>query len=1042
MKKPLKIALITVVSLLTVLIITVSVLIWIVFTPAKLTPIVRDQTQKYISCQSEIGEVELTFFSTFPQFGLKINGFNLINKVEAEVTDTLLKSQTVVAKLDFDALWNRNELILNDIRLENVALNAYVSAEGKANFDVFISDTTDTSSFKNPFSKIDLRDLTLKNANVSYVDLSADMRAKLNALNGKFSFDMAGDDLTAQLEASSPEVSYYMDSIDYLKNADVKLNVPFHYNFNKSLLTLDAAKLVLNGLAAEVNGTVDNSSVNGDVITDLHFTTEKYQLKPLLAMIPKVYTTSLEGMTMDGLVNTKGTVKGVYNPNSMPVIDINAELGKGTFEYVDLPYKLREILGNADVHIELNDEMASKVIINKVKAKTGESNVEVKGLVNYILADDMLIDLDMIMKLNLPELEPMLPEDMGIKLNGIASGSGNIKFMLSDAVNMAVEKMNITGNFDVADLGIVYDSLSMYSDKARLNLKMPNKNPLAKFMNAGLWCDKLRVHQGKNTAATIYNTNMLAEISNMMETYKMNTLLCDFDFGQMSASMDNIVANLEKSKGKLALDMNFSDSVAVPKVDCDFDVQSLVATMDTMSLKMQYPKGKFKMHGNAAHPDQMVIDLLLNSANTAARMGSQKITAQELAVNANVIQNDKASSTILQWIPTGFISMQQGKVTADGLKADIEIPILQFDFNEDEYIIKNSKFIVDNSDFKLVGKLWNVSDYLNDKGLLKGDFDFISNTTDVYRLMELTNGLGVEDSSAVVVANENNSTNAVVSTEEPTSTGPYMVPKGMDLKLHAKVDKALLGFDSALNVLGDLYVKDGLLVLEDMRFRTSASKIQLTAMYKTPRKNHLFIGMDFHMMETEIEEMLTMIPDIDSIMPMMRSFKGKGEFHIAVESYMDSLYNFKPSTLRGVASVKGENLVLMDGQKFSEIAKTLMFSKKTENKVDSLSAEISIFKGEVDVYPFLIVMDKYKAVVAGRHNLNMSFDYHISVTESPLPIKLGVDVKGTMDKMKITPVPCKYANLYRPVQRREIDTKQLEIRKMIRDALKKEVVKQ
>ena len=1041
MKKPLKIALITVVSLLTVLVITVSVLIWIVFTPAKLTPIVRDQAQKYISCQSEIGEVELTFFSTFPQFGLKINGFNLINSVGTEVTDTLFKSQTVIAKLDFDALWNKSELILNDIHLENVALNAYVNAEGKANFDVFISDTTDTSSFKNPFSKIDLRDLTLKNANVSYVDLSADMRAKLNVLNGRLSFEMAGDDLTAKLDASSPEVSYYMDSIDYLQNANVKLDVPLQYNFNKSLLTLDAAKLVLNGLAAEVNGTVDNSSVNGDVITNLHFTTEKYQLKPLLAMIPKVYTTSLEGITMDGLVNTKGTVKGIYNHNSMPVIDINAELDKGTFEYVDLPYKLREILGNADVHIELNDEMASKVILNKVKAKTGESNVEVKGLVNYILADDMLIDLDMIMKLNLPELEPMLPEDMGIKLNGIASGSGNIKFMLSDAVNMDIEKMKITGNFDAVDLGIVYDSLSMYSDKAKLNLKMPNNNPQAKFMNAGLWCDKLRVHQGKNTAATIYNTNMLAEISNMMETDKMNTLLCDFDFGQMSASMDNIVANLEKSKGKLALDMNFSDSVAVPKVDCDFDAQSLVATMDTMSLSAKYPKGKIKMHDNATRTGQMIIDVLWNSANTAANMGSQKITAQEMAVKANVVENQQATNSMLQWIPTGFISMQQGKVTADDLKADIEIPTLQFDFNEDEYIIKDSKFIVDNSDFKLVGKLWNVSDYLHDKGLLKGDFDFISQTTDVYRLMELTNGFGAEDSSTIVAATEKNTTSAsAVVAEEPTSSGPYMVPKGMDLKLHANVDKALLGFDSATNVLGDLYVKDGLLVLEDMRFRTSASKIQLTAMYKTPRKNHLFIGMDFHMMETEIEEMLTMIPDIDSIMPMMRSFKGKGEFHIAVESYMDSLYNFKPSTLRGVASVKGENLVLMDGQTFSEIAKTLMFSKKTENKVDSLSAEISIFKNEVDVYPFLIVMDKYKAVVAGRHDLNMSFDYHISVTDSPFPVKLGVDIKGTMDKMKITPAPCKYANLYRPVQRREIDTKQLEIRKMIREALRKEVV--
>jgi hypothetical protein len=304
--------------------------------------------------------------------------------------------------------------------------------------------------------------------------------------------------------------------------------------------------------------------------------------------------------------------------------------------------------------------------------------------------------------------------------------------------------------------------------------------------------------------------------------------------------------------------------------------------------------------------------------------------------------------------------------------------------------------------------------------------------------MDLTNGFGVDDTLQITEATQISETK---SAEVSASSGPYMVPKGVDIKLHAQVDRALLGFDSVKHVLGDLYIKDGLLVLEDMRFTTSAAKMQLTAMYRTPRKNHLFMGLDFHILDMEISELLKMIPDIDTIMPMLRSFGGRGEFHIAVETYVDSMYNLKKSTLRGVSSIKGENLVLMDGETFSEIAKTLRFNKKTENKVDSLSAEFTIFRNEVDIYPFLIVMDKYKAVVAGRHNLDMSFDYHISLTDSPLPIQLGVDIKGTPDKMKFYPVKCKYANLYRPAMRNEIDTKQIEIRKMIRDALTKNVIK-
>ena len=130
----------------------------------------------------------------------------------------------------------------------------------------------------------------------------------------------------------------------------------------------------------------------------------------------------------------------------------------------------------------------------------------------------------------------------------------------------------------------------------------------------------------------------------------------------------------------------------------------------------------------------------------------------------------------------------------------------------------------------------------------------------------------------------------------------------------------------------------------------------------------------------------------------------------------------------------------MDGETFSEIAKKLRFNKKTENKVDSLSAEFTIFRNEIDIYPFLIVMDKYKAVIAGRHNFDMTFDYHISVVDCPLPIKLGVDIKGNVDNLSYKLAKCRYAEYFRPSSRRAVENKQLELRKMIREALTQKVI--
>lgn len=266
-------------------------------------------------------------------------------------------------------------------------------------------------------------------------------------------------------------------------------------------------------------------------------------------------------------------------------------------------------------------------------------------------------------------------------------------------------------------------------------------------------------------------------------------------------------------------------------------------------------------------------------------------------------------------------------------------------------------------------------------------------------------------------------------------SGPYMVPQGVDLSLQAFVRQATLGPDTISDIRGDVRVSDGILVLDGLTFTTPAADMQLTAMYRTPRKNHLYLGIDYHMLDVDLGRLLEMIPDIDTLMPMLRSFEGSGEFHLAVETYLDSLYNIKKSTLRGAASIRGQDLVLMDGETFAEIARTLRFTRRAENRVDSLSAEFTIFREEIDVYPFLIVMDRYRAVVGGRHNFDMSFNYHISVVDSPLPFRLGVDVTGTMDQLNYRVTSARYAELYRPVARRAVESHQLELRRMIRDAL-------
>ena len=240
----------------------------------------------------------------------------------------------------------------------------------------------------------------------------------------------------------------------------------------------------------------------------------------------------------------------------------------------------------------------------------------------------------------------------------------------------------------------------------------------------------------------------------------------------------------------------------------------------------------------------------------------------------------------------------------------------------------------------------------------------------------------------------------------------------------------------AKDLKGGLYIKDGTVILDEMGFVCRAAKLQLTAMYRTPRRNHLYVGLDYHMIDVDIDELLSMIPEIEEMVPMLSSFKGAAQFHLAAETYMNSQYKPKMSTLRGAASLTAKDLVVLDGKTFDQIAKLLMFKKKTENKIDSINAEMTIYKNEIDVYPLCVQMDNYMVALGGRHNTDMTFNYDINVLS---PIYLGLNVSGNIDDLKYKLVKCKFAQDFKPHWYQKADNQSRELRERIKKSMEKNV---
>ena len=97
------------------------------------------------------------------------------------------------------------------------------------------------------------------------------------------------------------------------------------------------------------------------------------------------------------------------------------------------------------------------------------------------------------------------------------------------------------------------------------------------------------------------------------------------------------------------------------------------------------------------------------------------------------------------------------------------------------------------------------------------------------------------------------------------------------------------------------------------------------------------------------------------------------------------------------------------------------------------SVELAIKDNTIEVYPFIMKMDRYTTAISGKQDMAMNLDSHISVIKSPVPMRLGIDITGNMDDLKIGLGKVRYKNTNLPVYTKQIDSTRINLREQIRN---------
>ena len=960
MKKALKIFGITLGSVLGLILLVIGAAIWVVFTPERLTPIVRGVASEYVTCDHQIGKVELTFFSTFPRFGLRIDSVAVIHPMEGAPSDTLVHIPHAVLSVDVLALLNEGTLSIPTLRMPNLQANIYVAADGSANYDIlaFPADTTaeDTTATALPFQTIQIEEIQLSAQQLRYI--------------------------------SEP------DTLDVtLRTTRIHTAQPIVADLQKMHIALQDAQIATNGLALTLNGWAQL----GDTIqTDMRLTLRDWAIDSVLALLPMTLDKDITELLQGGSASLDATAK-----------------------------------------INMADSAASKVLVHQLAAHLQHTDLQAQGVVKDPLGKlwaDITADVNVL----IADVKAFLPKDM--QLAGRVKGTAHMQMYLDDLMAMQLANGRITGDMQL--LGVHYraDGIAATLPNNRLQLEIPNSHPSRPevgWLAATLHTDGGQVSMDMPLTAAFGKTNLAIEANNILgdDPWLHATVALASD-AALHAQMDSMDMTITSPDIQAYVAYHMQDTSVMPVLDAQVAFKQAKGYYTDIQVDIQPSQLSAKLQAPR-------LQASLQTQAMKAQVGEDiQVQTGQVAMRAAARYNQRGGDNLLlKWNPQLSVDMHEAELALADWEQQISIPAIDFTYTNRNCKIEQSKIVIGNSDFALTGELKNIGRWMRQKAVLEGELTFESDKTDVDELLAL---LSAEEGSEEETTPPSDTTS--VLTAQPANNDlsneanePFLVPTNVDLTLNTHIREAHVMNQVARNLGGKVYIKDGILVVEEMGFICNAAKLQLTAMYRTPRRNHIYVGFDYHMTDIHIEELIGMLPQLGDMMPMLSAFRGEAEFHLAAETYTNAQYEIKPSTLRGAASIYGKDLVVLDNETFSKISKLLLFSKKTENKVDSISAEMTIYKKEIDVYPFCVSMDNYMVALGGRHNLDMSFNYDVNVLS---PIYLGVNVSGTLDDLDIKLAPCKFAKDFKPLFNRKADTQSAELRSMIRESMRKNVKKE
>ena len=550
-RKLIRVSAITVGALLLTGFVVVAFVINYVFTPDKLTPIVLNVANRSLDADLKVESVELTFFSTFPQFGLKVDEGFLVSKVLndslPQKTDSLLAFKECVLIVNPLDYFLKNKISVYNLSLKNVAVYAYRNKTGKANWEIVktSSDTLavekDTISQNKFDSEIDIRQVELEHANLIFDDRNTEVYSRIDDVDLRLKLALTKGISSLGVEFENKNILFWQQGELLINKVAASLQTDIEIDRSTALWTLKNTGLTINGIRLDVNGELKRDTVTKMVGVNLKYGLHAPSMETVMNMIPEAYVKRGQ-ISAKGEVKVDGTLEGNYGNKQLPAVSLNIKINDASARYEGLPYGIDNFTADFESYIDLMRRNPSFLNLKILHFEGAHTKILADAKVEDLLVDP-LITLHTESTVDLDALAKTFPLQENVTIRGKLDAGLNLKCRLSSLKKQDIGRIRLGGRLALKDFELK-DTAKDFNFLGNADLKFSDSETLQAELDI-----REIILNSRKFASEIDRMKAKVVSTNPQDTTKIVTLQCELEMNKLRA---NIGDSLKIYSGKTA----------------------------------------------------------------------------------------------------------------------------------------------------------------------------------------------------------------------------------------------------------------------------------------------------------------------------------------------------------------------------------------------------------------------------------------------------------------------------------------------------------